>query len=160
MLLAEPGGSAGGVKAPPAGDQSEADFQRMIDLLQYLGRDFSHAFFEPLLVNRADLLKQNHTVFRQPAALCTEGDMRGELCLIAPAGDCGCDDRRAVAVSDVILNNQHRTDAALLRADNGAEIGVIDFAAFDCDHSNASFRFLHSDDVTNADCSLSRIVSG
>ena len=158
-LLAELCGMTGGVQIPRAWDQTEADFKRVIDLLQHLARDFAGIFLEPPLVDCADLFEQNDAVLRQSAALCAEGDMRRELCLIAPAGNRSSNDGRAVAVPDVILDDQHRTDAALLRADDGAEIGVIDFAAFDCNHNDASFRFCILD-VTNADRSLSRNVSG
>ena len=40
-------------------------------------------------------------------------------------------DSRAVTVSYVILNDQHRTDAALLAAHHRREIGIVNIAALD-----------------------------
>ena len=43
---------------------------------------------------------------------------------------CIRDSRGAVAVSDVVLNDQHRPHTALFRAYYRAEIGVVDLSPF------------------------------
>ena len=47
-----------------------------------------------------------------------------------PAGDRRGDHRRGKSVADIILDDQDRAHPALLGADDGAEIGVIDLSAF------------------------------
>ncbi len=43
-------------------DETEADFECMIDLFHRVDRHKSHSFLETLFINRADLFEENHTV--------------------------------------------------------------------------------------------------
>lgn len=67
----------------------------------------------------------------------------GSFALIHPRCNRRTDHRRTVPVADVILNDQHRTDTALLTSHNGPQVGIIYIATLDyhlCSLSD-SFRF-------------------
>ena len=69
--------------------------------------------------------------------------MSRQLRLIHTGSNCRTYDSRAVTVSYVILNDQHRTDTALLTSHNGPQVGIIYIATLDyhlCSLSD-SFRF-------------------
>ena len=67
----------------------------------------------------------------QTAALRRQRDMGRQSGLAQLGGDGRRDDRGAVSVAGVILNDQHRTDAALLAAHHRREIGIVNIAALD-----------------------------
>jgi len=56
-------------------------------------------------------------------------DVRGEFCFVDLRSDCSANNRRAVFVSDVVLDYQYGADAALFRADYGAKVCVKYFAS-------------------------------
>ena len=43
--------------------------------------------------------------------------------------NCGGDYSRTESVADIILNNKHRSDSALLRAYNGTQVGIINISS-------------------------------
>ena len=51
-----------------------------------------------------------------------------------PTGNRSNNGCRAVFISDVVLDNQNRTDSALLRANGHSEICIVDFTPFDSSH--------------------------
>lgn len=57
-------------------------------------------------------------------------DVRGKVSFIALAGYCRLRSPWTVPVADIILNDKYRSHAALLRTDNGTEVGVVNFSSF------------------------------
>ena len=94
-----------------------------------LGGDLPGPLPQAALVQRADLLQQNHTVPCKAAVSRTDADVGGQAVLVLPGGDGGGNNGGAVAVAHVILHDQNRADAALLRPDHRAEIGIKNFAS-------------------------------
>ena len=92
-------------------------FQAHPDCLVYLVHhgpvNMGHIFFEPLFVDRADLLQKDHRVFYNPVIPCADFDMGRQLRLIHPGCNCRTDHRRAVPVAHIVLNDQHRAHPAL-----------------------------------------------
>ena len=110
-----------------------------------LRRKLSHFFFQAALVKSPDLLQEDDGVLGKAAAVGIQLDVSGELCLVPLAGDGGGDDGGAVAIAHIVLDDEDGTDAALLRAYHGAQVGVVDFSSFD-GHGEDSFQgwLLHS----------------
>ena len=61
------------------------------------------------------------------------------MCFAHAGSNGGGDDGWAVAVTDVVLNDEDRAQASLLGADDRAEIGVINISASDGVHSTHPF---------------------
>ena len=112
------------------GDQAEADFEGVINLLHHFAGDLAHTLLEALLVDGTDLFEEHDAVAGEAAGCCFDEDMGRELGFVALAGNRGGNHGGAVAVADVILEDQYRADAALLGAHDGAEVCVVYFAAF------------------------------
>lgn len=88
---------------------------------------FAHGFFiqmgdfvgEPLFVDRPNLLQKNDRIAIKAMRCRVDLHMRGQLCLLNLGGD-GCHDHgRTEPVADIILNDQHWSDATLLGTDYG-----------------------------------------
>ena len=100
--------------------QPHRDPQRLIDAAHIVGRDDTGALPQTALIQRADLLGQNDAVLGQPAAVRPHADVRRQAVLVLAACD-GCrNDRGAVPVADLILNDKYRTYAPLLGPHDGA----------------------------------------
>ena len=94
--------------------QPHRDPQRLIDAAHIVGRDDTGALPQTVLIQRADLLGQNDAVLGQPAAVRPHTDVRRQTVLVLAACD-GCrNDRGAVPVADLILNDKYRTYTPLL----------------------------------------------
>ena len=114
-----------------AAGKAKADSDGGIHLLHHRAVHAAHSLPQAALIQRADLLQQDHGILGQAAALRRQGDMSRQLGLPQLGGDGRRDDRGAVAVAGVVLHDQHRTHAPLLAAHHGAEIGVVYVAASD-----------------------------
>lgn len=88
---------------------------------------------EPRFVYRSDLFEQDGGFGLETACYYRYMGGQSRFCLSA------CDRRHdgggAVLVASIILQNQNRTNAALLTAEAYAEVGGIDFASFNLFHS-------------------------
>ena len=92
----------------------------LIDAAHIVGRNDTRALPQTALIQRADLLGQNDAVLGQPAAVRPHADVRRQAVLVLAACD-GCrNDRGAVPVADLILNDKYRTYAPLLGPHDGA----------------------------------------
>ena len=92
----------------------------LTDAAHIVGRDDTGALPQTALIQRADLLGQNDAVLGQPAAVRPHADVRRQAVLVLAACD-GCrNDRGAVPVADLILNDKYRTYAPLLGPHDGA----------------------------------------
>lgn len=87
-------------------------------------------FLQPSFVNGSYLLQQDNRILRQSVPFSFDFYMRRKLCLIYFRGNCRHDDRRAVPVAHVVLQNQYRPYSALFTAYHRRQIGVIDLAPF------------------------------
>ena len=111
--------------------QSETDLQGVVYPRHGRFVQFAHAVFQPPFVQCADLLQQHHAVLCQSAGGCLHVDVGGQLGFFPPAGDRRRNHGGAVPVSDIVLHNKYRSDTALFRADNGAQVCIINFATLD-----------------------------
>ena len=112
-------------------DQPKADGQGAVDAVHGFGRNFAHSFPEAFFIDGADLFEKDGRVLLQAAALGRQFDMGRELCLVTLAGDGSCDHGGAVPIADIVLDDENRSDAALLRADDRGKICIINFTPFD-----------------------------
>jgi len=113
----------------PIWSKADARSKRRIDLLHRFFIQRTHALAQPGFVYGAELLQQDNGIMAKPDAAVTDMDMGGQIPFPCAAGDGRSDKRRAVAVADVVLQNQDRADAALLRADGGVQVGIVDIPA-------------------------------
>lgn len=88
---------------------------------------------EPCFVYRSDLFEQDGGFGFE--TVCRNCHMGRQSCFCLSACDCCHDSGGAVLVARIILQNQNRTNAALLTAEACAEVGGIDFASFNLFHS-------------------------
>ena len=82
------------------------------------------------LVNGTNLFQKNYGVFAQPYTAPGNVNMRRQFGLAGLAGNSGGNHCRRMAVSCIILNNQHRTCAALLAAHYRGQVRIEDIAPF------------------------------
>ena len=117
--------------------EPEADRDGVIDFLHKYVVDMTHFFAQSRFVDSADLLKQDDGILDEPEAFGINVDVCGKLGFAELACDGGGDDGGTVFITDVVLHDEHGAKSALLTADDGAEICVIDISAFDgqFDHS-------------------------
>ena len=113
------------------GIQAKADGDGVIDLLHKYVVNMSHLFAQTRLIDGADLLEQNDGILDEPEALCVNVDMRRQFGFAETARDGGSDHGGTVFISDIILDDQDGTESALLAADDGTQVCVINISAFD-----------------------------
>ena len=77
-----------------------------------------------------DLLQQDDGLLGQPAAEGRDGDMGGQPGLPGLGGDGRGNDCGTVPVPGVVLNDQDRTDAPLLTAHHGTQVGIKNISSF------------------------------
>jgi len=111
-------------------DQTHADLQRVIYLTHCILVQMSDLVGQPLLIDRADLLKQNNRIPIESMSFRIDLHMRRQLSLLDLCRDCGDNDSWAEAVTDVILNDQYGTNSSLFRADNWRQVSEIHVASF------------------------------
>ena len=83
--------------------QSEAHGNGGVYPLHHRSVHLTHPLPQPPLIQRTDLLQQDHRILGQAAALGRHLDMGGQLGLPRLGGDGRCDDGGAVAVAGVVL---------------------------------------------------------
>ena len=98
----------------------KADPERFIYLIHQFSVQVTDHVLQSPLVDSADLLQQDDRVLYDPVSAGVNLHMGGQLCLIHAGCDSRTDDCGAVSVPDIVLYDQHRADAALLRPHNGA----------------------------------------
>ena len=74
----------------------------------------AHVFPQAFFVQGPNLFQQDHGIFDDLIIPGTDLYMRRQFCLIHFRCDSGADHSRAMSVSHIILNDQNRTDPALL----------------------------------------------
>ena len=85
----------------------------------------SHFFLQPFFVKRAYLLEQYHRIAGKSVFFGINVDVGGKFAFVGLAGYGGGDHCGTEFVAYIILYDKYRSDAALFRADNRAQIGVI-----------------------------------
>ena len=76
----------------------------------------AHVLSQPPLVDGTNLFQQDHRIFAQAHTASGDIDVGGKPGLAGLASD-GCgDDRGRMAVSRIVLNDEHRPGATLLAA--------------------------------------------
>ena len=96
----------------------------------------AHPLPQTLFVQRPHLFQQDDGIPAEAAALIhRKVNMCRQPGLARLRGDRRCNDRRAVAVAGIVLDDQHRPHAPLLAAHHRGEIGIVNIAALDtCIH--------------------------
>ena len=111
--------------------ESEADCQCFIDVPHGFFVERAHFLAQAAFVQRADLLGQDDGILGQSVVRRTDRDMRRHFRLVDLRCNSGGDHGRTLPIADVVLHDQHRTDAALLTANHRTEIGIVNIASFD-----------------------------
>ena len=117
--------------------QAEAYRYRVVDLSHCVFIKLTHALAQAGFVDSPYLLKKDHTVPRQADALGVQLNMGGQPCLAGLTRYGSGNNRWAVLIAGVVLNYEHRAHTALLRAHNGAQVGIIDISTFDYTQFNS-----------------------
>ena len=113
-------------------DQTDADRQRMVDAANVLFGEMPDEVAQAALIDGAQLFQQDDGGQFQ-AVLGVDVVVGGKFGFHAGFARNGSDnDRGAVFVPDIVLNDHDRTVALLLGADATAQIGVIHIAAQIC----------------------------
>ena len=89
----------------------------------------AYLIFQPLFIDGAQLFQQHYGIFIHIVAAGIQFNMRRQLRLVHLCGDCSSDHGGTVFVPHIVLDDQHRPDAALLRADDRSQICVIDISS-------------------------------
>ena len=87
------------------------------------------ALAQPVLIQRADLFQQHHTVLGKAGICCPDVDMGGQAGFVQPGCNGRCNDGGAVPVADLILYDKYRPYAPLLRSHDRAQVGVKNLSA-------------------------------
>lgn len=85
---------------------------------------------ETRLVNGSHLFEKDNRFAAEALTRCYK-HMRGKPVLRGVARNSSTDDGWAVQISNVILQNQKRSDASLLRTDNWIQVGNVNLTALD-----------------------------
>ena len=110
-------------------DQTDADRQRMVDAANVLFGQMPDEVAQAALIDGSQLFQQDDRGQLQ-AVLGVDVVVGGKFGFHAGFARNGSDnDRWAVFVPDIVLNNHDGTVALLLRADAPAQIGVIHIAS-------------------------------
>ena len=113
-------------------DQTDADRQRMVDAANVLFGEMPDEVAQAALIDGAQLFQQDDGGQFQ-AVLGVDVVVGGKFGFHAGFARNGSDnDRRAMFVSDIVLNDHDGTVALLFRADATAQTGVIHIAAQIC----------------------------
>ena len=123
------------------GSKTEADGDGGIDVIHHGIVKMPHLLLEAALVEGSDLLQEDHRILGESHLLGVNIDVRGESCLAHARGDGGGNDRGAVFVADVVLNDEDGSQSSLLGAHHGAQIGVINISSSDT-HFSSILSFL------------------
>ena len=76
----------------------------------------AYLFFQTLFVNGTDLFQKYDRILWKGIQGGRKGNMGGQFCFIHLRSDGGADDGGAMLISDIILHDKDRTDAALFAA--------------------------------------------
>ena len=125
-----PRGIPHGAARPTLGrPHAKADGQGLVHPAHGFRVQAAHFFPQPVFVQGAHLLQQNDGIFDEPRALGVYGDVGGQVGLVLLAGDGGGNHRGAELVAHIVLHNEHRPHAALLRAHHGAQVRVVNLSS-------------------------------
>ena len=109
--------------------KTERDWYCVIYFVHRIFINSTHFFFEPFFVDCSYLFKQNNAVFGESRAVSVQWNVGRQICLWLLTCNCGGNYSRTESVADIILNNKHRSDSALLRAYNGTQVGIINISS-------------------------------
>ena len=114
-------------------DQTDADSQRMVDAANVLFGKMPDKVAQATLIDSTQLFQQDDRGQFQAVLGIVDVVVRGKFGFHAGFARDGSDnDRGAVFVSDIVLDDYDRAVALLLGADAPAQIGVIHIAAQIC----------------------------
>ena len=92
---------------------------------------FTHVFPQASLVDGPNLFQKDYRILAQTHAATGNIDVSWKPGLSGLAGNGRRNDRRAVTVSGIILNDQYRPNTTLFTAHHRGEIGIVNIAALD-----------------------------
>lgn len=113
-------------------DQADADGQGVVKPFDLAGCKSSDVGCQAVLVDSAKLLRENDRRGFQ-TGLLADFIMGGEfgLCAVLTCHS-GDNDRGAVLIADVILDDDHRAVAVLFGADALTQVSIVQLPTFDC----------------------------
>ena len=98
--------------------QLKADLKRFVYPFEHLSVQMADTVFQPAFVDRAQLFQQYYGIATDLISPGLDRYMRWQLRLVHLLSNGCADHGRTVKVPHIILNDQHRTDTALLRTDH------------------------------------------
>ena len=117
--------------------QAKAHGNCIVDLGHRRVIQFSHALTQSGFIDGAYLLKQYDAVTGKSHTLRIELDVGRQSRLAGLARYRSGNNRWAVFIAGVVLNDQNGSHPALLRAHNGAQVGIIYISALDYTQFNS-----------------------
>src|SRR5690348_17388429 len=114
--------------------EAEADLNGAFDTAHRLRVDCPKTAHNSPFINCANLIQQNHGIFRCAALACSQNDFGRIERLFELRGYSSDNRHRAVTVSDVILKYQSRPRLPYFRSDHRIKVDEIHFSAPWLDH--------------------------
>lgn len=98
---------------------AETDGKSSVNSVHITLAEIAHFLSQPLFVKRSYLFKQHYGILGKAAAVGVDPYVRGQARFEALARYRRGDNGRTEFISDIVLDYQHRSCSALLRADDG-----------------------------------------
>ena len=112
-------------------EKPNADFQRMVKLAHLVFSKRTKLIPQSAFINGAKLFQQDDRVAVKTWDWSIQVHMSRKFMLTFPAGDRGCDHCGTVPVAHIVLENDHRTDSALLGANYRPQVCIVDITPAD-----------------------------
>ena len=107
----------------------QTDFQRFIHFCKGFRVKMTDLVFQPFFIDGAQLFEKNHRISDNIIGRRVDLDVRRQFGFVHLGSNGGTDHRRAVLVADIVLNDEYRTDPALLASHYRTKIRVINISS-------------------------------
>ena len=107
----------------------QTDFQRFVHFCKGFRVKMTDLVFQPFFIDGAQLFEKNHRISDNIIGRRVDLDVRRQFGFVHLRSNGGTDHRRAVLVADIVLNDEYRTDPALLASHYRTKIRVINISS-------------------------------
>lgn len=112
-------------------EKPNADFQRMVKLAHLVFSKRTKLIPQSAFIDGAKLFQQDDRVAVKTWDWSIQVHMSRKFMLTFPAGNRGCDHCGTVPIAHIVLENDHRTDSALLGANYRPQVCIVDITPAD-----------------------------
>lgn len=109
----------------------QADAECTVDLVDYISFQMAYLFTKPPFVYGAKLFQKNNRILYNLTISGIQFNMCGQLRFIHLGCDCRTNYGGAMFISNIVLYNQYRPNAALLGTDHRSQICIINVSSTD-----------------------------